>query len=488
MIGALVSTAGTALLFSLLLTWVVRELARHRGWMAAPASRRHVHTAPIPRLGGVAVGLSIALALTVSSAGRPELLLLLPAGWMFFIGVLDDLHGVAANRKFLAQMIAGVILFAVGFRLPVPAALGGDAASLALTVLWSATVMNAVNLVDGLDGLASGSVLCIAFALLPMTMLAGEPALAMLAGVTIGALTGFLWFNAHPASIFLGDSGSLVLGVSISAITIRLMAETSLGWLACPMLLGHPLAELVVSSTRRFLRADAIFRPDRRHLHHRLLDHGLSHSQASSILVLVSFLSCTLGLLASFGGYATAVAISVAATTGLLFLAKLQYGEFAHFGQWLRKIPRQRSKIGVHMKVDDLQARIKAARSITELRITLSEGFAAMGFESARLKLEAYDSAMNGAVMARSKVALQFGLHSNQSQLGLLELCWDSKMGYWPFDLEYFTTDFLPVLCGKLKSFGLVYRDSQRAGRRLEQEILPSIAAEQGSAVRIPAN
>lgn len=501
MIWVLIGAAGMAMVLSLVLTWIVRQFARSRGWMAGPISRRHVHTVPIPRLGGVAVYLSIATALAGASHSGQRVergiqFVLVPIGWMFATGLMDDLWGVAAARKLLAQVVGAIGIFYLGFRIPSPDFLGitglsAEVLSFLLTVAWSVAVINAINLIDGLDGLASGSSLCVVFALLVLGLLTGQAGVALLAAATIGGVAGFIWFNAYPASIFLGDSGSLVLGSTIAAITIRLMSEFPTGWLVCLMILAHPFAELVISSTRRYLRADPIFRPDRRHLHHRLLDRGLSHPQASEVLVMVSFLACLLGLLAALGGYLAVVAVVGGVSVTVLAIVELQYSEFSHFGRLLRKMPRQRSLIAAHMNLEELRGTVSKARSMAELRLALSEGFTAMGFESARLRVRSYDAAGIPAGSPTSSVAMSFGLSSGDANLGILELSWDVRTGCWPFDPEYFTTDFLPVLCRKLQAFVQLYRELPRSAvprSSAETELFPSLAAESGASVRMPLN
>lgn len=493
--------AGISMVLSLTLTWTVRQLARHRGWMAGPISLRHIHKVPVPRLGGIAVFSSIATTLLIAirfSDSTEETFLIgatLPVVWMLAVGLTDDLFGFRARAKLAAQILAAIAIFSLGIRIPTPEFLGAPAAvattvSLMLTTGWTVAVMNSINLVDGLDGLASGTSLCIVSTLVALAVMAGQSGIALLGVATAGAIVGFLCFNTHPASIFLGDSGSLVLGTVISILSVRLIAELPMGWLACPVLLAHPFSELIVSVTRRFLRADPIFCPDRRHLHHRLMDRGLTQSQAASVLVLSSVVSCVLGLFISFGGFAASGALILGASGAILAMAELRYREFAHFYQWLRKMPQQRDMIAMHMRLEELIQILSATRSLTELRIGLSEGFMAMGFESARLKVRSYDGASTWGHGSSNSVSMFFPLHSAVSKLGDLDLCWNVRTGRWPFDPEFFTAEFLPVLSRKLEQFVHLYKElPQRADTGIHAgELLPSLAAQSGRQTPVPLN
>jgi len=488
----LFGAASVAMASTLVLTWVVRQLARMFGWVNGPISRRHVHTLPVPRIGGVAVFIVIAAAsLLFARKGTPADLVfavLFPAAWMFLVGLTDDVLGLRAHWKLAGQIGGGLAIFGLGLRLPVPEFVD---VSFATPFCWTVVVMNAINLIDGLDGLACGSSACIMGAIAVLAGLAGDFGTASLAAVSIGVILGFLYFNAYPASIFLGDSGSLVLGAVISGLTIRLVSDSPMGWLACPLILAHPLGELLISSVRRYLRADPIFRPDRRHLHHRLLDRGLSHAHASGILVLASFLSCLLGVFATFGGYIALSAVILGAAAAVLSTVELRYGEFAHFFRWVRKIPRQRQTIGTQMKLGELREGVKTARSLTELRITLSEGFVSMGFESARLRVRSYDSGVFSVPSSSRSVQMSFPLRGPNERLGTLDLCWSIRAGRWPFDPEFFAADFLTVLSAKLENFVHLYRElpSQvRVRNALVPEILPSLAAESNVTSIVPLN
>lgn len=481
-----------AMVTSVVVTWLVRTLARHQGWMSGPVSVRHVHTDAKPRLGGIAV--VTAFVVTIVALHRAGLAFDLqflfatcvPAACMFGVGLIDDLREVRAIQKLLGQLIAGAVMFALGLRFPPPTFLSdlgscGVLVSLALTVSWCVAVTNALNLIDGLDGLASGVSLCIVSAQFVMAILVSDLSLALLLATAVGALLGFLFFNVHPASIFLGDSGSLVLGSLIAAFSIRLISSSPMGLWACLVLLAHPFGEVVISATRRFLRAHPIFKPDRRHLHHRLLDRGLSHPHAAGILILTSFLCSLLAVLVFLGGVIALSALAVGLAGLTLGFAELRYREFKHFWMWVKNCLKQRQVIGVQMRLDELKRLVPAVRSLTELRILVSENFVACGCESARLRVRTYDIGPQFGAPGPGCSSIALPLQSKATRLGTLELGWDLKKGYWPFDADYCNAELIPVLSRKLEQFVRPAIETQRmvaADVVSTTDLLPRIAAE----------
>jgi UDP-GlcNAc:undecaprenyl-phosphate GlcNAc-1-phosphate transferase len=302
-----------ALLAASLLTPVIRGAAHGAGLLDEPEGRK-VHATPIPRLGGVAIAtafyLGIAAALVVTrAAGSPVSLetghlpaILVGAALVAAIGVLDDLQGMRARVKLSGQVVVALVAFGLGLsidRLDGPwgsVALGVWA--LPLTVAWIVAVINAVNLIDGLDGLASGVALTALAAFFLIASAGGSvpPTLIVLAAGAGGAI-GFLRYNLHPASIIMGDTGSMLLGYLLAAAAISLTQTAPTGvapWV--PLIaLGVPLGDTAWTIVRRLLAGDPVFVADRRHIHHRLLALGLSQRPAAMLLWLVS---AGLGLLA----------------------------------------------------------------------------------------------------------------------------------------------------------------------------------------------
>jgi UDP-GlcNAc:undecaprenyl-phosphate GlcNAc-1-phosphate transferase len=297
-----------------LLTPVVIRLARRAGAVDRPGLRA-VHERPVPRTGGVAIFLSatgvIASALFLSRAvdeefrgmQRPLMTLLGAATFIFLVGLADDLKGLPARCKLVAELAAAVSLCLVGVRIDGVEIAPGLVVHLGgwgwcLTLLWVVGITNAVNLSDGLDGLAAGvcTITCGVIAVLALR--SGDAVLALLMLALAGSLSGFLFFNFHPARVFMGDCGSLFLGFTIAAASVMCVAKSAaLVGLTLPALaLGIPVCDTLFAMLRRFLERRSIFAPDRGHFHHRLLDLGLRQHQAVLLIYLVTLLAAGLGL------------------------------------------------------------------------------------------------------------------------------------------------------------------------------------------------
>lgn len=291
-----------SLLTGLVLTRVLRDLARRYGLYDSGGGRK-IHKQPIPRLGGVAVVLSmclplIGLAFYENDISRElwhdqSLLISLlgGGGLLFLVGLLDDLRDMRAILKLLAQVAAGVIVFAAGIRIEAisipffsPVQLG--MLSLPATVFWMVLVTNAVNLIDGMDGLAGGVVVLAGGTLFIMSVIEDNVLAAVLLSCVVGATMGFLAYNVNPATIFLGDAGSLTLGflLALTAVHSSQKSYTLFSIVAAMMALGLPIFDLGLAVVRRFLSGQPIFRADQHHVHHRLLRMGLSQSQSVVVL------------------------------------------------------------------------------------------------------------------------------------------------------------------------------------------------------------
>lgn len=324
----------SALLMSALLTRWIRNLSVARGWVSSPTSDRHVHTRPIPRLGGVAIFMTLwGLVLFAWMAGRftghepifPYLTfkMLAPATIIFVLGLIDDFHGLGAYVKFGVQAGAAVILFLSGFGISRLSLLAGHPhlswlVGLPLTVVWVLWITNAFNLIDGLDGLAAGCALFSTLVICVMANLFHNQGILLLTLALAGAIAGFLRFNFNPASIFLGDCGSLLIGFLLSAIAIAGSQKApTVVVVAIPIVsLGLPILDVAVAVFRRFLSCKRLFDPDREHIHHKLLGRGISHRQ--TVLVLYGVSAC-FGLLSLF-------LLHPESTTVALVLMAIGYG------------------------------------------------------------------------------------------------------------------------------------------------------------------
>jgi UDP-GlcNAc:undecaprenyl-phosphate GlcNAc-1-phosphate transferase len=312
-----------------LLTPLVRRLAIKVGAVFG-ARDRDVHAEPIPRMGGLAMFIGVAAGLLAASrlasfgnaiSDRDLLLLLLAAGLIVGVGLVDDRFGINPGVKLIGQIAAAAILFAGGARLqffPLPREYLFDLTpneSLVLTIVVVVATINAVNFIDGLDGLAAG-IVCIAalsffvyyYYLTQNVGLVPEAAPALASVVLAGACLGFLPHNFYPAKIFMGDTGSMLLGLLLAYVPIQAMSSLPFAILynkanrfaeILPLLL--PAAVLVLPYTdmlraviRRARAGQSPFAADRKHLHHRMLEIG--HSHRSSVLILYAWAAVFAGV------------------------------------------------------------------------------------------------------------------------------------------------------------------------------------------------
>jgi len=271
-------------------------------------SARKVHTGPMPRCGGIALvgGFLSAVLFGLSAAflfGRMHinysgvLGVITGAVFIFFVGLVDDIKGISPSKKLVLQIAAAFIPVVLGVSIqfvsiPFTGVLLLGVFSVPMTVLWIVGATNALNFIDGLDGLASGVSAIAATTLFIVAVKMHQPGAAIVLIAVAGAAIGFLKYNFHPASIFLGDSGSLFLGYILAAASIiGVLKSTIIFALLIPVfILGVPIFDTASVIMRRMREGHPIFYADRRHLHHRLLDRGFSHKQ----VVLSIYFACIL--------------------------------------------------------------------------------------------------------------------------------------------------------------------------------------------------
>src|SRR5436305_1412390 len=276
-------------LLSFILTRRVRNLALARGWASVAISARHIHQSPIPRLGGVAIYIAficvVALSMAISVGfsvdthlvSKNAFWILGAATVVFLLGLYDDVYSAPPAIKFLVQGLAAVMLYLGGFGIfqaPLSGAPLMGWLSLPLTVVWVLWITNAFNLIDGIDGLAAGSALFSTLAVFVVSLASGNGFVAILSLALAGAIIGFLRFNFNPATIFLGDSGSLFIGFMLSALALAGAQKSStIVAVAIPIVsFGLPILETLISVLRRFMSGQPVFAADRGHIHHKLLN------------------------------------------------------------------------------------------------------------------------------------------------------------------------------------------------------------------------
>lgn len=298
--------------FAACLTPAVRRFALHRGFLDHALSARKVHGQPVPRLGGIAIVLGFyGSLLVVAGLGphgfavpdlRQTATMLAGSLVIAALGVYDDLRGTGAGQKFAVQFAVASFMYAQGLRIealsnPFGSAIDLGLLSLPFTLLWFVGITNAFNLIDGLDGLAGGVAL-IAIATNAIIALGrGETMMVLVSMALAGAVLGFLFYNFNPASIFMGDTGSMFLGFVLATLSLvaNQKSSTAVAILIPVLALGLPILDTALALLRRAARGEPVFRADRQHIHHQLLAHGFSHREA--VLSLYS-LSLFLGLMA----------------------------------------------------------------------------------------------------------------------------------------------------------------------------------------------
>jgi UDP-GlcNAc:undecaprenyl-phosphate/decaprenyl-phosphate GlcNAc-1-phosphate transferase len=302
------------------LTPLVRGIARWAGAVDTPGGRR-VHEHATPRLGGLAIVggywcallLCFALGLMAGKVWDWSALWAFLAGGALIAGTgaFDDVKPLGAKKKLAMQVVAASLAWYGGARilehLAVPV-LGviqlGPVLSYLATVVWILAFTNAVNLIDGLDGLAGGVVFFACLTNVVVALVSDNMLAATLNAALGGAVLGFLFYNFNPATIFMGDTGSMFLGYSLGAAALLSgrQKESTLASLLVPLIaLGLPLADTLLAMARRFLAHRSIFSADRQHLHHRLLDLGLTHKRTVLVLYACSIVLCGAAMAAAFG-------------------------------------------------------------------------------------------------------------------------------------------------------------------------------------------
>lgn len=348
---------------SLILTPLAIRLAFVVGAVDKPGDRK-IHKRVMPRLGGVATFLSFGFTLILAHFLFPHLRLqefILKGNWQMIaasfvvilgLGVCDDVWTLKVGQKLLVQLLAGSLVYVAGFRiLQITNPFGGGLLSLGilsypLTVLWVIGITNAFNLIDGLDGLASGIALIAGLTIAAISVFHQDIETAVVALSFVGAVFGFLRYNFNPARIFLGDSGSLFLGFTLSVLSIESSTKGSTAFsVIVPILvLGVPIMDTILAMLRRIMKSSlpnqpplstpgkkfySMFLPDKRHIHHQLIERGLSHRDAVIVLYIVS---CAFGLgafLVTAGSLNTTLLLIAVAIVIEFGVRKLGYREMA---------------------------------------------------------------------------------------------------------------------------------------------------------------
>ncbi len=291
-------------LISIIATPLVKILAIKVNAIDVPKDARRVHTKPIPVMGGLAIYIAFVIGtilyngiLTTSQTG-----IIIGVTIIVIGGIIDDIKELRPKYKLLIQVIAAICLLISGVKITVVTNpfiesypyLTMGWINIPVTIIWIVGVTNAFNLIDGLDGLAAGIAFISSVTLMIVSILNGRLEAAFLTAVLSGAILGFLPYNFNPASIFMGDTGSQLLGFLLAAISIEGAIKSATAFvIAVPILaFGLPIYDTLFAMIRRKVNGKSIMQADKGHLHHRLLDMGLGQKQA---VIIMYFISAVLG-------------------------------------------------------------------------------------------------------------------------------------------------------------------------------------------------
>lgn len=452
-------TFAISLLFSLILTWFVRNLAMGRGWVASPLQDRDLHETPLPRLGGVSIFLSFLISLGIAllaSRRFPGLVsgpflqvlltILVPGTVVFLLGIYDDIYSVGPYTKFAVQAVAAIMLFASGLRiLDLPVLFGARHLAwpigLPITVLWVIGITNAFNLIDGLDGLAAGSALFSTLVVFVVAIFSGSSLVSLLTIALAGAILGFLRFNFNPATIFLGDCGSLFVGFMLSALALvgAQKAPTAIA-VAIPVVsFGLPILETTLSVLRRFIGGRPVFTADREHIHHKLLQSGMSPRRVVIVLYAVSGLFALLSLFLLWPTGNTLGLVLAVLGTGIWFgVQRLGYLEFGELRRVAQRTMEQRDIFVNNLSIRRAIEELKGATDYAGLCHILESAFSTNDFDGFELSVKAQLEEHPTVGDTGFRVGPKENLHFEWKKPGGSKF--RSHWGAWHLTLELMTT------------------------------------------------
>ncbi len=442
-----------SLLFSFVLTRNVRDIATRRGWLALPSNERHLHSNPLPRLGGVAIFISFLLSMVLARVMSSRvthldsafslktlLTILIPASIVFLLGVYDDIYTIGPYTKFVVQSLAATMLFLGGLRIVNIPVLFGDHQlpwflGLPLTILWVLAITNAFNLIDGLDGLAAGSALFSTLVAFVVALLNGYSLVTMMTIALAGAILGFLRYNFNPATIFLGDSGSLFIGFLLSALALAgAQKAPTIVAVAIPVVsFGLPILETSLSIVRRLVSGRPVFTADREHIHHKLLQHGLTHRQVVIVLYGVSAVFALLSLFLLWPtGSSLGLVLAVLGTGIWIGVQRLGYLELGELARVAQRTFEQRQIVINNLAIRRATEELKVARDYTQIRRVLESAFASNDFDGFQVRFQLFPGeshpAAEVAVPRRGEVSFQWAKDSSANLL--------DEMAVWTLSLD----------------------------------------------------
>ena len=325
LIGVVAAALVVAMVVALVSTPVVKNLAIRVKAVDVPKDGRRMHDHPIPRMGGLAIFLGFLLSVLLFLELTPQMRgMLLGAVIIVVLGIFDDIYSLPAMFKFVVKIVAALVAVLSGNVIEAvsnPNVFSADLywelgwLSIPVTVIWIVAITNAVNLIDGLDGLACGVSTISSMTLLVIALTVSEGPIAILMGALAGACIGFLPYNLNPAKIFMGDTGSTFLGYILAVVSIQGLFKfyTIISFAVPFLMLGLPIFDTCFAFIRRIAHGQSPMHADRSHVHHRLIDMGFSQKQAVAVLYIISAIL----------GLSAVVLTSVGAVKAMLFLLAL---------------------------------------------------------------------------------------------------------------------------------------------------------------------
>lgn len=303
-LGLVCATLGVSFLVAIITTPIVKELAHKMGAVDDPKKDkdpgRRMHSRPVPRMGGLAIflGFLVSVILFVP-LDRQVRGMMLGAVIIVVLGIFDDIYDLKALFKFGVQIIAALIAVLSGSEIRIlsnPNVFSQNPywdlgwLAIPISVIWIVAITNAVNLIDGLDGLACGVSSISSMTLLVIALVVGEEQTPILVAALVGGCLGFLPYNLNPAQIFMGDTGSTFLGFALGVISIQGLFKvyTIISFVVPFLMLGLPIFDTAFAFIRRIAHGQSPMHPDRSHVHHRLIDMGLTQKQAVAVLYVIS--------------------------------------------------------------------------------------------------------------------------------------------------------------------------------------------------------
>ena len=332
-LGSLIALL-TAVAVALIATPIVKAIAPHIGALDVPKDDRRMHTKPMPLCGGIAIFLGFSVAMLLFSEMTAESWGIWLGGLAIVIlGIFDDIFNLKAKLKFFLQFVAALIPVCFGLTMEHINIFGYNLHlgwfAYPLTLLWIVALTNAVNLIDGLDGLACSITAVGAASLFAVGAVMSSPAIMITSASLFGACMGFLPYNFNPAKIFMGDAGAMFLGYIVAALSVYgfYQQPSSVSFMIPVLIFGFPIFDTMFAFTRRILAGRSPFSADRGHSHHRLIDRGFNQRQTVAILDAVSALLGILAVvtaLSSVTGRMLITGVAVAAVLVIALLLKLR--------------------------------------------------------------------------------------------------------------------------------------------------------------------